>query len=64
MRDHEHNEYTQLPLAHLEFLAHLVLVLQEKDRSDNSKLKKEANLINAEIKWRERHTKVLLSQLP
>jgi hypothetical protein len=64
MRDHEHNEYTQLSLAHLEFLAHLVLVLQEKDRSENDKLAREAKLINAEIKWRERHTKVLLSQLP
>lgn len=64
MRDHEHNEYSDLSLAHLEFLRNLVSVLKEKDRSENVVLKREGKLIDAEIKWRERTTKRLLSQLP
>jgi len=64
MRDHEHNEYSDLSLAHLEFLRQLVCVLKEKDRTENATLTREAKLIATEFHWRERHTKTLLSQLP
>jgi len=64
MKEQKLNEYARLPLSHLEFLRNLVLVLREKDRTENITLIREAGLIDAELEYRERTTKRLLSQLP
>lgn len=64
MQGCQQNEYSDVSLTKLEFLRDLVLVLREKDRSENLVLAREAKLIASELKRREHLTRNLLAQLP